>query len=103
MLSRLWGRISLDSTATVYDVLVARWHLSVSNAKRLFSPRAAVVPTAFYLLTPYGILASRSFQPDPLMIMALLISIFTILRYYERPPAYTLAVAAIVSSLTLFV
>ena len=34
----------------------------------LFSRDGALFATAFYLLLPYGVLASRSFQPDPLMV-----------------------------------
>ncbi|MFZ5858995.1 MAG: ArnT family glycosyltransferase [Chloroflexota bacterium] len=37
-------------------------------ARDLFSKDAALFATAFYLLLPYGVLASRSFQPDPLMV-----------------------------------
>lgn len=38
------------------------------------SPPAAIFSTAFFLLIPYSIPASRAFQPDPLMV--LLISFF---------------------------
>ena len=37
-------------------------------ARDLFSKDAALFTTAFYLLLPYATLASRSFQPDPLMV-----------------------------------
>src|SRR5215213_2364146 len=35
----------------------------------LVSFEAALFSTAYYLLFPYAIIASRSFQPDPLMVM----------------------------------
>lgn len=35
----------------------------------LFSFEGALVATAYYLFVPYGVFASRSFQPDPLMVM----------------------------------
>lgn len=35
---------------------------------RLVSHEGALVATAYYLLFPYAIIASRSFQPDPLMV-----------------------------------
>jgi len=34
---------------------------------------AAIFSTAYYLFFPYTIIASRSFQPDPLMVMFILI------------------------------
>jgi hypothetical protein len=37
-------------------------------ARDLVSVDGAVLALAFYLFMPYGILASRSFQPDPLMV-----------------------------------
>lgn len=37
-------------------------------ARDLFTKDGALFATAFYLFLPYGILASRSFQPDPLMV-----------------------------------
>jgi hypothetical protein len=37
-------------------------------ARDLFSKDAALFATAFYLFLPYAVIASRSFQPDPLMV-----------------------------------
>ncbi len=37
-------------------------------ARDLFSRDGALFAAAFYLLLPYGVFASRSFQPDPLMV-----------------------------------
>jgi len=41
-------------------------------ARDFFSFDGALVSTAYYLLFPYAIIGSRSFQPDPLMIMMML-------------------------------
>ena len=41
-------------------------------ARDLFSKDGALFATAFYLFLPYAVLASRSFQPDPLMIALIL-------------------------------
>jgi 4-amino-4-deoxy-L-arabinose transferase-like glycosyltransferase len=42
-------------------------------ARELVSAAGALASLAFYLFLPYAVIASRSFQPDPLMIMLLLI------------------------------
>ncbi len=42
-------------------------------ARRLTSVDGALVAVAFYLFTPYAVIASRSFQPDPLMVMLIII------------------------------
>lgn len=38
----------------------------------LASFEAAIFSTAYYLLFPYAVIASRSFQPDPLMVMLII-------------------------------
>lgn len=40
-------------------------------ARDLFSRDGALFAAAFYLVLPYGVIASRSFQPDPLMVALL--------------------------------
>ena len=49
-------------------------------AKRMVSAEAAVFTTAYYLFVPLGVVVSISFLPEPLMVMFLLFSLFTILR-----------------------
>jgi hypothetical protein len=64
---------------------------------------AALFGTAFYLFLPFAVVASRSFQPDPLMVMLLLASVFAVLRYYDSPSNSRLAMAAVVSALAFVV
>jgi len=70
---------------------------------RIVSFDGAIVSLAFFLFLPYAIDASRSFQPNPLMIMLLIISITTIYRYYEMPILKNLLITSAVSALTLFI
>jgi hypothetical protein len=70
-------------------------------AKRLVSTDAAVFGTAYYLFVPLSITLSRSFQPDSLMMMLFLISLFTLIRYYEEPSRFRLVTTASLSGLTL--
>ena len=72
-------------------------------AKKIVSIDAAIFSTAFYLFLPFGISASRSFQPDSLMVMMLLFSLFLILRYYEQTSISRLLIAANVSALAMFI
>jgi hypothetical protein len=71
--------------------------------KRLISNDAAILCTGFYLLTPFGIQASRSFQPDPLMVMGFIISISAIARYYDRKSSVRFFVAIAVGALAIFI
>ena len=67
--------------------------------KRIADADAALFGVAFYLFLPFAVVASRSFQPDPLMVMLLLASVVAILWYDDAPSNARLMVAAIVSSL----
>ncbi len=71
--------------------------------RRLFRAEAALVATAFYLFAPYGIAASRSFQPNPLMVALMVAGMYALLRYFDRPTWPALMAAAVTSALAIFV
>ena len=71
--------------------------------RRTVSTDGAVVSTAFYLLLPYGVFASRTFMPNPLMVMMLLLSILLIARYGEEPTVRRAAIAAAVTGLAILI
>jgi len=52
-------------------------------ARRAVSPLAALGALAFYLILPFSVQASRSFQPDPLMTSAFVIGIYFLYRWSE--------------------
>ena len=70
-------------------------------ARRIASLEAALFSTAFYLFLPFSILASRSFQPDPLMLMLLIFSVFMVMRFYEQSSFPRLILAAMISTLAI--
>ncbi len=72
-------------------------------ACRLAGENAALFSSAFYLFLPFGILASRSFQPDPLMVMLMLASILAMLRQQERPSRLGWLAASLLSAAAVFV
>ncbi|HIJ70382.1 MAG TPA: hypothetical protein HPP87_03360 [Planctomycetes bacterium] len=63
----------------------------------------AAVATAFYLLCPFGVLISRSFQPEALMVMMFLGAVYTIFNYYEKQSLRRLFVTGLVSGLAVLV
>jgi Dolichyl-phosphate-mannose-protein mannosyltransferase len=74
-------------------------------AKRLARPHpgAALVSTAVFLFLPFGVDASRSVQPDSMMIAGLLASIYVILRYFENPSQLTLLAGAAVIAFAIVI
>ena len=51
--------------------------------RRAVSPWAALGALTFYLVLPFSVQASRSFQPDPLMTSAFVIGIYFLYRWSE--------------------
>ena len=70
-------------------------------AKMVVSLEAAVIATIYYLFAPLSIIVSRSFQPDALMMMLFLMSLYLILRYYAQPTMSRLLLAGGVAGLGL--
>ncbi len=72
-------------------------------ALRIMPAIAAVFATGFYLLVPLGIITSRSFQPESLMMMLFMVSLLAIVRYYEQPSSTRLFAAASLTGVCLLI
>jgi hypothetical protein len=53
-------------------------------ARRMTSVDGAVIATGYYLLLPFAAQASRSFQPDPGMVMWFILSVYFMYRWSEE-------------------
>lgn len=71
--------------------------------RQIASEGGAVLGTSLYLLAPFGVLASQSFQPDPLMIGASAASIWLSVRYHSAPGGTRLSVAAAAAATAIFI
>lgn len=54
-------------------------------ASAMTSPDGGVAAVAYYLFVPFGVIASRSFQPDPLMVMFILLALLAVYKWNQRP------------------
>lgn len=72
-------------------------------AKRIINTDAAVFSTAFYLLLPFGVSVSRSFQAEPLMVMAMLCSIYAIILYNDRPTLRRAFIAGLIAAIAILI
>jgi len=81
------------ATARVWSTLF--WLLAgialFDLARRTVSPWAALFALAYYLVLPFSVQASRSFQPDPLMTSAFVIGIYFLYRWSENSGVQQLA------------
>jgi hypothetical protein len=73
-------------------------------ARDILSENGALLSLTLYLFLPYGVFASRSFQPDPLMLMLTLAFWWTIQRWSKNPASWTFAIlSGIFGGLAIFV
>lgn len=52
--------------------------------RRVASPAAGLIVLAYYLVLPFAVQASRSFQPDPLMTSAFVAGVYFLYRWMEE-------------------
>jgi hypothetical protein len=69
----------------------------------LVSLDGALLSTAYYLLFPYAILGSRSFQPDPLMVMMILAFWWIFSRWVNSPSWIKALLAGLVGGLAVYI
>jgi 4-amino-4-deoxy-L-arabinose transferase-like glycosyltransferase len=54
-------------------------------ARRISSPVAGLMSLTYYLILPFAVQASRSFQPDPLMTASFVVGLYFLYRWMEQP------------------
>ena len=72
-------------------------------ARGLVSTDGAILSLAVYLFIPYGIIASRSFQPDPLMVMSILAFWWLVWRWANAPAWKWAVLAGLTGGFAIFV
>ena len=73
------------------------------TVQTLISVDVALVAVGYYLFTPWGIIISRSFQPDSLMMMMFMVSLYVIVRYFQEPSWRSLILAGVITGITLLI
>src|SRR5919106_357832 len=69
--------------------------------KKLVSTDVALFATLYYLFVPMGVIISRSFQPDSLMMLLFLASLYLLINYFENGAKNYLLQASVVTAVTL--
>jgi 4-amino-4-deoxy-L-arabinose transferase-like glycosyltransferase len=72
-------------------------------ALRAGSAGTSFIACALYLFLPYGIVASRNFQPDALMTLTSLWALVALLRHHERPEPRRRYVAIVLVAAALLI
>jgi len=71
--------------------------------KKFMSANGALAALAFYELLPFGVIASRSFQPDPLMIMLILWALYFQYKWSEQDTLKNAILAGVFTGLVVLV
>lgn len=71
--------------------------------RSMTSPDGGIIAVAYYLFLPFGIIASRSFQPDPLMVMFILLALWSLNYWGTKPSWKTAILAGSLTGMALFV
>jgi hypothetical protein len=72
-------------------------------ARRMTSATAALVSSAYFLVLPFGVEASRSFQPDPLMTAAFVGGLYFLYRWTEEQTWRWAILAAVLAGFAILV
>ena len=72
-------------------------------AREFVSFEGALVTATYFLIFPYAIIGSRSFQPDPLMLMLLLAFWWTFARWTRSPSLTKAILAGLLGGLAIFI
>jgi hypothetical protein len=72
-------------------------------ARKMTTLNGAFVAMAVYLFNPFGTIASRSFQPDPLMVMTIIWALYFQFTWAEKDSLKNAILAGIFTGLALFI
>lgn len=72
-------------------------------ARRLTSEDGAITATAVYLFLPYAVIASRSFQPDPLMTMFIVMFLWAVWEWASTSKWKFAILAGLFGGLAIFI
>jgi 4-amino-4-deoxy-L-arabinose transferase-like glycosyltransferase len=72
-------------------------------SQALIGAKGAVVGLAFYMVLPYMLYASRSFQPEPLMTAAIIWSWWAMVRWAKKRTWAAAITAGLISGLAIYI
>ncbi len=71
--------------------------------RRMFDRNASVFSFLLYMINPYTAIASRAFQPDPLMVMLMIIGLWGLVRWMSDESIGNAIIAGVFAGLAIFI
>ena len=72
-------------------------------ARRIASVDGAIIALAYYLFIEFGVISSRSFQPDPLMVGLIFAGLWSFVRWMEEKTWKWALIAGLLSGMAIFI
>ena len=72
-------------------------------ANELFGLAGSVLAVVYFLLWPYAVMSSRAFQPESLMVAAIIIGLWAAVRWLKQPTWWHVARAGLLCGLAIYV
>lgn len=69
----------------------------------MIGSEGAIVGIIFYLFAYFGVMASRSFQPDPLMVASTIVGLWALFRWYRKPTWIWTVIAGLLCGWAIYV
>ncbi len=75
----------------------------LDTVRRMVDKNAAIFALLLFMITPYTAIASRAFQPDPLMVMLMIIGFWGLVRWIENDNVKNAIIAGLFAGLAIFI
>jgi 4-amino-4-deoxy-L-arabinose transferase-like glycosyltransferase len=72
-------------------------------AREMTSLDGGVIALIFYVFVPFGVIASRSFQPDPLMVMWIILAWWAFIRWHHSPSWSSAIIAGLFTGIAMLI
>ena len=72
-------------------------------ARNMSTIDGAILAVAFYVFFPFGVHASRSFQPDPIMVSLIVLSLLALHDWYKQPTWRRTLISGVICGLAILV
>lgn len=70
-------------------------------AKELTGIDGAVIALIYFLILPYGAIASRAFQPDPLLTALIVFALWAMVTWYRKPTWHWVITAGLIGGIAI--
>ena len=75
----------------------------LDTVRRMVDKNGAIFALLLFMVTPYTAIASRAFQPDPLMVMLMIIGLWGLVRWIESDNVKNAIIAGLFAGLAIFI